>query len=416
MPRSARHAPASPLTPEERHRAQTVARRLRAEFRRLLAALPAATAGASGLARALNTDRATCQRLLFALRVEPDAQILLHLPGVQGLRQFVNAARAAGAPDQDAAAADAAIDQFDALISSLAGSRARLAARLRATTHTDPANDPITERARRQVFTGAAEVTGRASDVNVTIYIYRPTPGDPATFDRLMATGVIGHTARPDAVPLVISTGRRASPDDPAAPVPYATLDQRPATGRTPGAVLEEFSTSPPPAVTARGPGDQLLQIIDPAATAGGRPIDLVVALRSDRAGPHPALDKPPVQEVWTLMHYPARALLFDVFLHRTLARACIPSLAMHLWRPNLETGMGDRWYTQLPSAPTLQLLGPGLARSPTPLFPRHAELTAHLFDRAGWPAAEFIGFRCALTYPLWRAGYCMTFDFAEHD
>ena len=39
-------------------------------------------------------------------------------------------------------------------------------------------------------------------------------------------------------------------------------------------------------------------------------------------------------------------------------------------------------------------------------------ELTRQLFDRSGIDPASYVGFRCDVAYPLWRMGYCITFDF----
>jgi len=36
------------------------------------------------------------------------------------------------------------------------------------------------------------------------------------------------------------------------------------------------------------------------------------------------------------------------------------------------------------------------------------------VLDRLGWAASEFVGYRCEVEFPIWRAGYCMLFDFAQ--
>lgn len=56
-------------------------------------------------------------------------------------------------------------------------------------------------------------------------------------------------------------------------------------------------------------------------------------------------------------------------------------------------------------------MLGPGLRSAATAAWARHAELTARLFTEAGWDPEEFVGFRCETAYPVWRAGYFMSFN-----
>ena len=46
-------------------------------------------------------------------------------------------------------------------------------------------------------------------------------------------------------------------------------------------------------------------------------------------------------------------------------------------------------------------------------MYPRYAEVSRYFFNRLDWDPGEFIGFRCGLRYPVWRGGYCMSFDFS---
>ena len=100
--------------------------------------------------------------------------------------------------------------------------------------------------------------------------------------------------------------------------------------------------------------------------------------------------------------------------MHRDLARTCIPALDTHLWRPDFAQQTGDRWQTRFAASPTLQLLGPGPHRAAPPAWPRMLDLTRYLFERLGRDPREYIGFRCEVDHPIWRAGYCVSFDFTR--
>lgn len=115
------------------------------------------------------------------------------------------------------------------------------------------------------------------------------------------------------------------------------------------------------------------------------------------------------------MINFPARRMVFDVYLHRDLARACIPSLDAHLWRPDFADHVGDRWQTRFARAPRLELLGNGQDRAGNP-WPRHAELTDFLFRQMDLDPDRMVGFRCLEDYPAWRTGYCMSFDFNTDD
>ena len=400
-----------PLSPEELTAADRVARRLQEELRALLGELPVEERGASALARRLELDRATCQRAVAAAEAPAaDASLLTRTPGVQGLRQLVDALAEAGARPGPVAEAQAAVDQFAELLKSVGGSQSRLSRRLEITAASSaPAPDAASrQRHRETLFEAALGVTGRCSDVSVAVFMYRPVPGEPDRMETVVVSGLIGHAARPDAVPLILQTESR---DSDSTRRDFRTLDSAPARGRTPSAILEDFSTRPLPLVTSSGPDGLLVQSIDPSAAAKG-PVDVVLARRPGGNSPHPATESPPLHEVWTLQHFPARHLVLDVLLHRDLATCSIPAAELHLVRPGFEEQAGHRWMTRFPESPRLEVLGPGLRGANPTAWPRQRELLLSVLERVGWPADEMVGYRVEEPYPVWRAGYLVSLDF----
>ena len=400
-----------PLDAEERAQADRVARRLRGELVALLDSLPPEARHASGLARFLGIDRTSCQRVVFLVaRPYTGLEIYERLPGIRALRALESAARSTKPPVERGIvdALGAAITQLQETITTLGGSLARLCRRINAEgveaalSHSPAGSGD----ARSRLFEAAREVTGRASECWVAVYIYRPSPTDPERVEVLRANGLRGHTARRDAVPLVVHNF--SSSHD--APERFESLESSGAEG-SPTIVMEDFTSDPPPLVTARQPDEFLVQSVDTPAAGSGDPVDLMLATRSTLA--HPATQQPPIEEVWGLVNFPSRHLLLDVYLHPDLARNSVPSLDAHLWGPDFAERSGDRWRTRFSETPPLQLLGAGIRPRGPEAFPRLPELTRQLFDRAGIDPETYLGFRCDVDYPLWRTGYCITFDFA---
>jgi len=419
-------SPASALSQAERGAAAQVARRLLVELKAVLALLPKEHKTASSMARALGVDRNTCQRLVASLvGEEANESLLVRLPGVQGLRQFVEALRRTRSEPEaleQLAAATAAIDALQTLIDRVAGSQRRLRQRLEADVDfaSDPRGPSDDANIRRSLFRSAAEVVGRWSDVMITMSIIRPHPGDPNLTETVRIQARIGQIWRASAVPLEIGTVTpehlsldAPSPRGKAAPQ-MQTLGDKPVRGDTPDSLITQFCSKPLPRVTAKSSGKQTIQVIDPAEPANAKPIDIVVGHRRSTPDRHPATLDPPVGEISTLMIYPARRLIADAFLHRDIARRCIPAVELHLGGfPSAGHGRA-RWSTRFPGGPRLELLGSGLAQAATPAYPRYAELCAHIFERIGWDPAQFIGYRCDVAYPIWQCAYCMLFDFTD--
>lgn len=391
-------------------RAEDVAARLKNELGELLAELPPGARGGSALSRWLDIDRATCQRAIAASRAE-GLEVLSNLPGVQGLEAVVKALADRSDDPSKVDGARAALAQFERLVEDAGGSRARLLRRLESSTSSGHLGaDDVA--ARKRLFGAARDLCGRWSDINGAIFIYRPTPGDPDTMESAYVSQFIGHRARAGAIPLTSSTA--VTSRDGIDHAGFRHLDATPAVGRSDGAILERFSTMPAPVVTTRTPDKEVVCTIDAESIDPVSGADIVIARRVAEPVPHPLTESPQMHEAWMLVENPSRHLLFDVYMHRALARQCIASMSAHLWRPDIDATVGRRWRTRFPRSPKLELLGSQLM--PSNAYARQAELTQYVFDALDWAHDEFVGFRCALEYPIWRAGYCMTFDFTPDD
>ncbi len=395
-----------------------MARRLVSELRPLVDMLPESDRGASAMSRLLGLDRATCQRLVASVgRGEPGVETLVQLPGIQGLRQFIDAVglrSRAGAGAERIEAARAAVDRFAELIDELGGSQRKLRARLAAERASSQAglisahggsDDPAV---RQALFRAAAAATGRWCDVLVQMVMIRPVAGSPDMTETVHTRGMIGHRARPDAVPLEVGHVVQTIGEEPALPEPPGLHAEH-----APGRLIEEFCSRPLPRIVSKTSAGRVVHVVD-VAVAGSEEHPADIVLMQGRGGPdrHPATLDPPIGEVWRLANLPARHMVFDVFLHREIACRCIPSLELHLWTPEPLGHVRARWSTRFTGGPKLEMMGAGLERAATMAYPRYVELAAHIVGELGWNSAELIGYRCELPYPLWRGGYCMSFDF----
>lgn len=406
-----------PLSSAELGEADRVASRVHAEFRRLISRLPEHAQHASGMSRHLGVLRATCQRVVQSVQdPTPTIHLLTTLPGIEGLRQFLDGARKAGAEPADVDLAQSAMEAFERLIATTGGSLTKLVERLQAggAARTGAASDAsgvATPEQREALFHAAVGVTGRCCDVALSIYAFRPSPQEPDVLERALAKGVIGGVMVPGGMPMVLSSGDTLKDEDEVRNI--TLLNNEAASGRTPEALLRPFSTDPLPTVTARGKGGKLFQIIDPQT--GGEapePFDVVTAVR----GRHPLMDpetgRPSLDAVWSLVTCPTARLILDVYLHASMERQFRPAIDGLLWTPDLNIPEEQKWVMRVPAQPKLQLLGRGIGSAASEFYSRHAELTRYFYDHIGWNPEDFLGFRCEVLFPVWRAGYCMGMEY----
>jgi hypothetical protein len=409
-----------PLSAAERETLLRALADLKRELRVLVGALPVPAQTASGMARLLGVERTTCQRVVAAISTtETTPDLVAQLPGVRGLATLIDAA-APRLPDALGPAAArstleavrSAVAGFDETVRRLGGSQSRLIRRTRATgPHAASSRDAVAiDDARAELFKAAELVTGRSSDLWIAAHVFAPCPGRADLLRHTRAHGLVGHRAAPDAVPLTVHVfGDDLDAGDANAPEANRFRPLR--RGRA-DALLPEFSTDPAPLVRCKAPGEHIVQTIDADAAAADAAVDLLFGL--DGAISHPARRDQTFEEVWALVNFPVRRMVFDVYLHRDLARACLPALDHHLWRPDFASQVGERWQTRFARPPRLEVLPPGDDGPHTDAWPRHVELVGTLFDHVGGRATDFVGYRCDIPFPVWRTGYRITLDFGE--
>lgn len=423
-----------PLSDAEWAEAQRVWDRLRAELGQLIGGLPEHARHASGLSRELEVLRVTCQRVVAALSSDGGAggaTAIAKLPGPEGLRQFVTAFKRTGAPVSQIEAADAAVGAFERLILVTGGSQTKLNERLSVSAGgaasggaasaagvSGRAGEALaggvgslaTPAQRQALHEAAAAVTGRACEVGLSVYAFRAHPESPLTLERALCKGVIGAVVAPGGLPLILGSGDTLHTEEAAL---KAGLAPQP-NGRTKETILSAFTTSPLPTVTSRSRTGALHQLIDPSAFAAGesRPVDVVTALKAAHLMYDPTTGRPTLDAVWSLVNCTTARLIFDVYLHTEMERLFRPSIDALIWGPDLNVQAQDRWTLRLPNQPRLQLLGRGLSHAASEHYARHAELSNAFFGHIGWDPDDFVGFRCEVRYPVWRAGYCMGFEY----
>ncbi len=345
-------------------------------------------------------------------------EIATTLPGTAALRQILASLLSAGHSTQHVRAASKALDSFNAAVAEIAGSRASLV-RLVATsaTHATDNDDLVheTERARHSLFRGAADLIGRWSETQILLSLMRPVPGRPEEVEVVGVTGLIGHRSRGNAVPLVGNYGilmQQGAEAPTVSEVNFAR--QLTSAERLPerAGILKRFTSRSVLNCTVRPtePGGRLL-VIDTPASPDSPGIDVVNSSRVSGV-PHPRLSDDPVCGATVRIRYPAERLVFDAYLHRSMAKESVASVGAYSWDPRLGQDLAPVWYERMPSPLSLTLLGNGIENAATRAWARHAELTRYVFEGLGWDPAEFVGHRIEQPYPIWSAHYTMNFDF----
>lgn len=389
--------------------------RLLGEFAALIATTPQHARSTRGMAEYLDTDRNACQQLLAAI-AHPQSGLAAaaKLPGEETLAAILKAFDRKKSAKSHVRSARVALDAYRSVLRAEVGNRAALIRLVKRGTDAIQA-DPAGAEARHLIFRGAASLLGRWSECQAGVSILVPSTTDPERVHAAGGTGLIRHWASASAAPLTRVVGSVLRPIDERENTSYITSlgVSGAAANSCPGVVPQFSSPNLPLSVTRDYSPTEMLVTLDAPSGEQASAIDFVTASKFTNA-PHPKLESWPAFVTSARIYAPAERLVMDSYVHQSLARQAVASMAV--FRSNVGgTSDGPKlWHERLPVPLTLELLGPGLANSRSAAWPRHAEFVRWMFERLGWNPEEFVGFRCSHTYPLWQCYYEMCFEFGR--
>lgn len=381
-------------------------------LRAYIRALPVQTV--RGLAGTLNVDQSLVQRTLAGIDETGNQQALnalLKLPPAASLRKLLTIARNASPSVRQARDdAAAALTALDAAATELGGPR-RFKLRVRqAIEHEDrpshaahalPLLDAVAAGDPSHVmhFSSAA-IAGSDSRAKVRVNIIWPDATDSQRFNNALAGGAIGTRHRPGGMPMYAYTDLGETRD--AAKPGRLTSTLEPFSPWC----TQELSTS-----TRRLPQGGSVVVVDDHRASGPEGINLMLANLTQFEPHSPTL----FLTLLTPMLTPARRLIADVYLERTLAARLVPKAGVFIHMPAILVDPSDAWRTQIPQRIAVEALGPGFARAETHAWDGHDQLTKDLARRASVDPATLVGYRIDVINPLWGMAYCMWFDLVTH-
>lgn len=410
---------APPLSSNELERAALVGDRLRGLLVALIAEVPRSRSSALSLARELSIDRNITQKVFAATAPgQEGADVLVGLPGPGVLRKFVQTAcNACGRAEPDRELF-AAIDQFELLIRDMGGSQSRLSHRIRARQIDAGIGDDEQAALRERLYHDMAALLNMSCEVLPFIGLMRPIPDRPEAIHGISGYGLIGTIWT--GGPLPIRSRAMMLDDRPGELIRSGGLSPlNSSADDNHSGLVRSFCSPADVRVTRQSVRGLEIATIDPSPTAdcSGR-TDLAFAHRWGE-DTNPAMRPDDDARFWSqfvVIRRPTRRLLMDVYVHRSLAMTGVPSVGAYRWVPGLVADPLRAWDERMPGRLQLELLGQGLDQCASPAWNRHAEFANHLFIHSGWSPDDFLGFRLDVRFPIWNAGYFITFDFRSRD
>lgn len=377
---------------------------LLAGFSRVLDQVPGADAGPQRLAGKLGVDKVLASRLLKAVR-SPDAMSAMHrAPGPEPLRRVLRASAKLGVPEEDLAAAHAAVDQFEALIRADFGDRSALEAVLSAWV--PEARREFELRRKQAAFRAMSQLKGSQADVAGESVIFWPSEGGEKV-DVVWMKAVIGlRRLRPGAA-VKFSVEREV--ESPTARRPR-TLDGEPIESAA-NTVVREFCTEPTPELRAHVVGETTHYIVDGLALGASANL---VTCEVNRAELSRYIPRSRGRRAWASgdLAIPSKRLQLDVLVHEDVFPGEDPDLRIYDTAMHGAADRNDpsRDIDMFDLLETVEQLGVGLRRFGSSDIPHYRRILERICTAMGYDGSRLRGYRVSTDYPLYGSQYAMSF------
>lgn len=388
----------------------TAFRRLRAATADLLNEVGADPMQTRETARRLGLNRGLAWRMTRVVRSPESPLAVSDVPGRQSVRKFVDACRGLGASDQNLRSTLDAFDAYETAVNSCSGDRRTLSMLMLNREHAGPSGG--IERARRQLFEGAAAVWGvQAQTRFVTVFVF-PSPLDSSRLDAGHVTGFVG-LRRLIERPWPLSYEAVHDSQGQARPYTKTPLDP---TGSTEGELqlLKSFCWPPTPKIEVSQMGS--MKRFELAAGPVGNEGMTTCVFGSYLSKLYPRYSPTPdTAGFMVLLQTPIERVIFDMFVHRDIELRDLPQTQL-LDRLTYSEIADERAFGQqaLPIAEVphgLQTDDGGAMTVHIPWYPR---LLSFVTQRIGLPLAQFAGSRFEMSYPPIATTLSRRFELAK--
>ena len=388
-------------------RVTTCGHSLRQTLLGMLETISSSTKGPQALAAELGVDKVLTSRVLKAIRFKDPVAVIFHAPGPEPLRRLVKAAQKKGAPDDECQETLSAINRFEQLINQEAGDRSSLDAILCAWL---PETRRDFELRRKQTaFKAISHLKGSMADTILASVFLHPS-NDREHIDIVWLFGFSGfHRLRPGVV-TKLATRRYTKDGDPRVPV---NLKGHP-IHRVEDARLDEFCDAPPAPIEVHRVGDVVQYRLGGNGFGPRSTVDLIlVEVNYSEMPRYVNPDEKRKGYVFAEVNTPAKALLFDVFVHEDIYPGSEPQLIIYDTAFEGVADVNDRTrdVDRLPLSEAIQNLGKGVETGRNSKIPDYLGMLRHVVRELEWDASEFRGYRFATKYPFYGSQVTMAFD-----
>jgi hypothetical protein len=358
--------------------------------------------------RALKLDRSLTSRLLRALEMDDPLAALYRMPGPQGLRLVLRAARKAVADNPELIVrAEEALTELEHLVAKEVGDWKALHAAL--CGWIPEAREQFEMANRQAAFRAMSNIKGVTADAMVSVTLIHPGSANLEWVDRAGITGMCRMRRLRPGTPMGFLHGSSIAPPP---GTQRLSLDANPIDPKHGAPLLREFSSSPTPEFDVRLDGDIVHYLLKGDDVGVGSLVELYFAdvMRGRYPADKAISPRPPTPGA--VIDVPVKTLIVDVLVHEDVWRGVEPELHMYdtAVRGIANPVDASRDMDRIDVLDTIQNLGTQSSRFRTAEVACYSDMVRFVCRKLGWDSESFRGFRCRVECPVYGTQVSMIF------
>lgn len=377
--------------------AKAVVRTVRGAFAELLVSVGADPSDPQAMSRKFGLNKNLAWKISKIIQADDPSVALQQMPGAAGTKIFFRSIERAGAKKDLLDSARHAVREYEQLIRVHSGDRATL--EMMGSELSLAGRQQRDEAHRKMLFQGASAIWGVQTRVMCKAGIVAPGRSS-GLLDFASLSALIDFRRLREEVTWQMAT-RYWNNDDGSRmeTIQREAIDPRFDSPES-APLMGEFCSQPIPHLrqfpTTSGTSFELVE--GPVGNIGA----ITCVLGTIQRGiPYFRTPENEWGEHSAICDTPAELLVIDLFIHESFAFAIPPEAALYSeMRKAVRFPGPERERNRLPLNETLEDLGTGPLVLATPDVPRHKQMIGAMFDRAGWDARQFHGFRMKINYP----------------
>ncbi len=388
---------------------------LKNAIRCLIEKMPPKAQSIAGMAKWLEANKSTCQRLLNVINKPQDGlDVFQWVPGIEGINQFIDSAQQKQNDELLIQEARKASKIFNNDIHHFGRSHAQLKRRLAAlkNQHQVQYSSSGAEANRKAHFQASEAMLGESSELTFAAMVALPNRNDDKFYHELAVVSRQQVSIQSQARPFM----QFYSPDQ----LPFATEPKGDAEllGKLEEfdlGILEQFSSVDLKEAYS-GYSKTSLSLVFGNMDSSNRPFDATFLFNNPKDSTNPLNGGFKTTTHSISIKIPTKRLVMLVFIDKQCDKRSSVNVGCYPYSLQVERGAhtyDEIWNDRFPEFPDLKIVNSVTSISESCDIERADEMIGYLFDYAKLSRDDFVCYMIDVDYPIWPTTYRMYFDYA---